>query len=120
MLKRLTCLLIISASVAHAGRIHPERWYQQQWCDARGGEVEVTLPDRTRCDCLTASHAVEVDFAKKWAESIGQALFYAIQTGHRAGIVLILERQTDQKYWIRLNTVIQHYGLPIDTWKIEP
>jgi hypothetical protein len=32
---------------------------------------------------------------------------------------LILERPTDRKYWIRLNSVIQHFGLPIDTWETK-
>ena len=75
----------------------------------------MVLPDRTRCDCLTDENAVEFDFGTKWAEAIGQALYYSIQTGKRAGVVLILEKPTDRKYWIRLNSVIQHFGLPIDT-----
>ena len=37
-----------------------------------GGKVEVVMKDGTRCDILTATHAIEVDFAKKWAEAIGQ------------------------------------------------
>lgn len=101
-----------------AKRLHPERHYQEAWCQDHGGQVEVRLPDKTRCDCLTKTHAIEFDFGNKWAESIGQALYYSIQTGKRAGVVLILERPGDYRYWIRLNTVIEHYGLPIDTWKV--
>lgn len=78
--------------------------------------MEVRLPDGTRCDCLTDTHAVEFDFGNNWAESIGQALYYAVQTGKKPGVVLILENQKDYKYWIRLNTVIQHYGIGIDAW----
>jgi len=33
--------------------------------------VEVVMKDGTRCDILTATHAIEVDFAKKWAEGGG-------------------------------------------------
>jgi len=36
-----------------AKREHPEKWYQEQWCAAHKGQVEVALPDGTRCDCLT-------------------------------------------------------------------
>ena len=111
-------LIVLLSSLADAKRDHPERWYQQQWCQKQGGQTEVVLPDRTRCDCLTSMHAVEFDFGNKWAEAIGQALYYAIQTGKKAGIVLILEKEKDRKYWIRLNTIIQYYGLPIDTWQI--
>ena len=35
------------------------------------------------------------------------------------GIVLILETMKDRKYWIRLNTTIEHFNLPIDTWSVE-
>jgi len=122
MLKKMTVIFVFMscAFLAHAARQHPESWYQQRWCDAQGGETEVILADRTRCDCLTASHAIEFDFGNKWAESIGQALYYSIQTGRRAGVVLILEKDSDRKYWIRLNTVIQQHNLPIDTWEMNP
>ena len=105
---------------AYAKNHQPEKWYQEQWCKRNGGQIEVVLPDKTRCDCVTGSHAIEFDFGKKWAESIGQALYYSIQTGKRAGVVLILEKKSDYKYWIRLNTVIEHFGVPVDTWKIGP
>ena len=39
--------------------------------------MEVVMKDGTRCDILTSTHAIEVDFAKKWAEAIGQSLNYA-------------------------------------------
>jgi hypothetical protein len=112
--------IILFATPAHAKRLHYEKWYQEKWCQENNGQVEVVLPDRTRCDCLTDTHAIEFDFGSKWAEAIGQALYYSIQTGRKAGIVLILERQKDYKYWIRLNTVIEHFGLEIDTWKVGP
>ena len=83
-------------------------------------QSEVVLEDNTRCDCLTEKHAIEFDFGKKWAESIGQSLHYSIKTGKTAGIVVILEKPGDYKYWIRLNAVIDHFRLPIDTWKTGP
>jgi len=76
--------------------------------------MEVVLPDRTRCDCLTETHAIEFDFGKKGAEAIGQAF----QTGKRPGIVLILEEEKDRKHWIWLNSTILHYKLSIDTWEM--
>jgi hypothetical protein len=30
----------------------------------------------------------------------------------------ILETMKDRKYWIRLNTAIEHFNLPIDTWNV--
>ena len=99
-----------------AERLHPEKWYQEKWCSERKGVIEYQLPDKTRCDCLTDTHAIEIEFANNWSEAIGQSLYYSIQTGKRAGIVLILEKEKDRKYWIRLNSTIKHFKLPIDTW----
>jgi hypothetical protein len=87
-----------------AKREHPEKWYQQKWCKAHRGQIEVVLPDGTRCDCVTDTHAIEFDFGNK--------------TDKKAGIVLILETMRDRKYWIRLNTTIEHFNLPIDTWSV--
>ena len=103
-------------SSAIAKNLHPEKWYQNQHCK---GQIEVVLPDKTRCDCLTDTHAIEYDFAKKWTEAIGQSLYYSLQTGKRAGIVLISESPKDYKYWLRLNSTIDHFKLPIDTWILE-
>ena len=74
-----------------AKREHPEKWYQEQWCEENKGQIEVSLPDGTRCDCVTDTHAIEFDFGKNWAEAIGQSSYYALQTKKRPGIVLILE-----------------------------
>jgi hypothetical protein len=121
LLKSLTILLIllIIPSLALARHNHPEKWYQEKWCYENGGQVEVRLPDKTRCDCLTETHAIEFDFGPKWAEAIGQALYYGLQTGKKPGIVLIIEKEGDYKYWLRLNSTIQHFKLPIDTWPIR-
>lgn len=110
--------LFLLPTPIYAKHRHNENYYRDQWCIGRG-EIETILPDRTRCDCLTPTHAVEVDFANKFYESIGQSLYYSLQTGRKAGILLILEDRKDYKYWIRLNSVINHFGLPIDTWKYE-
>jgi hypothetical protein len=83
---------------------------------AHNGQLEVALPDGTRCDCLTDTHAIEFDFGNKWAEAIGQSAYYALQTGKKAGVVLVLETVKDKKYWLRLNSTIQHFNMPIDTW----
>lgn len=110
------CCLATSmcSTAAFAKHDHHEKYYQEQWCQDRG-QVEFVLPDRTRVDCLTETHAVEHDFGQKWAEAIGQSLYYSFQTGKRAGIVLILEKESDRRYWIRLNSTIKHFKLPIDT-----
>jgi hypothetical protein len=31
---------------------------------------------------------------------------------------LIIETIKDRKYWIRLNSTIQYFNMPIDTWNV--
>ena len=120
---KINCITIVfivimgwCASNSMAGRrMHHEKWYQENYCI---GESEVTMPDRTRCDCVTATYAIEYDFANKWCEAIGQSLHYALQTGKRAGIFLIIEKSKDRKYLDRLNSVIEQYNLPITVWTV--
>jgi hypothetical protein len=78
----------------------------------------VVQPNGTHYDYLTETHAIEFDFGDNWAEAIGQSVYYALQAGKRAGIVLTLETMKDRQYWIRLNTTIEYFNLPIDTWGI--
>ncbi len=111
-------IIFLFPSQLLAKREHPEKWYQQKWCEAHRGQVEVVLLDGTRCDCVTDTHAIEFDFGDHWSEAVGQSAYYAIQTGKKAGIVLILESMKDRKYWIRLNTTIEHFNLPVDTWSV--
>lgn len=96
-----------------------EKDYQNYWCSANGGVTEVILPDKARVDCVTKTHAVEFDFAKKWAESIGQSLYYGEQLNKKAGIVLISENgQSDEKYIKRVKSVANYHN--IDLWIITP
>lgn len=76
--------------------------YRDAWCDEHGIGNEVRMYNGTRVDCITETHAVEVDFAYKWAEAIGQAVNGANQTGLRPGILLILELPNDTRYLDRL------------------
>ncbi len=117
--KALCILVLLQASSVFAAHVHKEKYYQEKWCSEHHGQTEVVLSDKTRADCITETHAIEFDFGKKWAESLGQALYYSLQTGKKAGIVLILESPKDRKYFIRLNSTIQHFNLPIDTWEMS-
>lgn len=79
-----------------------EAFYVSQWCRDDFGKQEFVLWDNTRVDCLTKDYAIEFDFAKKWAESIGQSLYYAKMTGKKPAVVLILTDITDYKYVKRI------------------
>lgn len=80
----------------------PESYYQNQWCTADFGRKEAVLWDMTRVDCLAKDYAVEFDFAKKWAESVGQSLYYSKMTGKKPAVALILTTPTDYRYVKRI------------------
>ena len=96
-----------------------EKDYQRSWCESHNGSLEVVLPDKARVDCVTSTHAIEFDFAKKWGESIGQALYYAVILNKQAGIVLIIEKgQADEKYLARVKEVAKRYNITV--WTMTP
>jgi len=80
------------------------------------GVPEFVLSDKTRVDCLTSTYAIEVDFASKWAERIGQSLHYGLMTDKKSGVLLIIERGgRDRKHLNRLVKVADEVGITIWT-----
>lgn len=115
----LFCLLGLSALQAYSKTLYYEKDYQQLWCNKHNGKLEVVLPDKARVDCVTDTHAIEFDFAKKWGESIGQALYYSTVLNKQAGIVLIMEKgNSDEKYLARVLEVAKRYNITI--WTMTP
>jgi len=112
-------LLLTIVSVALAAHLHLEKEYQNQWCAGHNGITEYVLDDGARVDCLTDEYAIEFDFAPKWAEAIGQALYYAEKTGKKPGIVLIIEKYGDERYLKRLLKVSEKYQIRVWTMKPE-
>ena len=89
-----------------------ERHYQELLCNKLDGKMEYVLKDRTRVDCLTDEYAIEVDFAKKWAQSIGQSLFYGYMTGKKPAIAIIMDNK-DKRYFKRVNLVAKKQKIKI-------
>ena len=114
------CLSILALSLLVVGaKAKSERDYVNAWVEKYGGKTEVQMPDKTRCDVVTTTHAIEFDFAPKWAEAIGQSLNYGFQINKTPGVVLIVRSKKEMKHWFQLNSVIKHYKLPIQPqiWK---
>lgn len=105
--------------LAIAKRKHHEKTYQEAFAKLVEGKTEVRMDDGTRCDIVTKTHAIEVDFADKWGEAIGQSLNYGFQTNLKPGILLILEEPEDYRHFIRINSLIAAYKLPIEVWTID-
>lgn len=117
----LLILIFISLPVIATQRIYSEKTYQTQWCKAHNGTMEYRLSDNTRVDCMTDTLAVEFDFANKWAECIGQALYYGRQTKKQPACVLIMENgEKDLKYLYRLRRAAYKKGVNMRTYTIKP
>ena len=107
-------ILILVSLPVQAKHLHYEREYQEAWAEKNNAEMEVVLDDGARVDCVTEEYAIEFDFAKKWAESIGQALYYAIKTDKKPAIVLIMENpEKDEIYYNRLKDVAEKYNITV-------
>lgn len=109
---------------AFAGHRHTERWYEMTWAPEVAGRTEVRLANDTRADVVTPKHAVEIDFAAKWHECLGQALDYASQTGLRPTTALIVEHPSEERFVEKLRGVIawlrRTQGLEVDVVILKP
>jgi hypothetical protein len=104
-----------------------EEVFVSRYC--AGMAVDIRLPDGTRPDCVSATHAIEVDYSEKWAEAIGQALHYAQWTREttwltgpkQPGIVLVcrLPRETCTNHVGRIVRIVRVYRLPITIWDCD-
>lgn len=105
----LILLLFLSAVNAQEHGI-PESQYADFIQTLIGGQREISV-ESGRIDLLTETHAFEIEWAPKWKEAIGQALWYALQTNKQPGIILILKEKGEYKYFVQLNSALQYAGL---------
>lgn len=117
MLKKIFLLLILfvafTSQIVIADKFYNEKYYQNEWCTRWQGRQEVRLKDKTRIDCMTKNYVVEFDFARKWAEAIGQSLHYARMTGKKPGIILIIEKPKDMVYYNRIKPLCKQYNIAL-------
>jgi len=88
----------------------PESWYITEIASSIDGQTEVPV-ENGRIDIVTSTHAIEVERASNWKHSIGQCLWYALQTNKEPGIILIMESIADRKHGIRLQSALDYAGL---------
>ncbi len=119
-LKILIFLLFFAIPLSLGKHVYKEAHYQQVWCSNNKGIPEYKNADKTRVDCLTKTHAVEFDFAPKWAESVGQALYYSMVTGKRGMVVLILENpQKECVYLERVKFMAKRLNFDVDFMTLD-
>ena len=78
---------------------YQESDYVNAYCN---GQIEYVLNDLTRIDCLTEDYAIEFDWAKKWAESVGQSMYYAEMTERLPAVAIIMKSPRDERYIKRI------------------
>lgn len=99
-------------------------WSKKLWHFLEANQISLAIGrerqlwDKTRVDVLTDNFAIEVDWAKKWTEAIGQAAWYSVNTNRQAGICLLVEDfEVDKKYIYRAMTVAERYKMVV--WLID-
>jgi len=92
-----------------------ERQYQEYANKELKGVVEKRLKDNTRVDIFVeGEYAIEVDFAKKWYEAIGQASHYSLLTKTPPAVLLIIQTDDDMKYLKRCQRVCNCMYMLVD------
>jgi len=112
--------LLFFVGTCSAQELKTERDYQLHLNKIFQGKVEHRLQDNTRVDILTDDLAIEVDFASKWFEGIGQALHYAALTNKTPAVILIVENDQDEKYVTAALNVARKMSLKLSTRTVSP
>jgi len=73
-------------------------------------ETEHRLDDGTRVDLLFPRQACEIDWADKWAEGVGQSIYYGLKTRRGPLVILLAKKDGWEKYRDR----VQYCG--VDCW----
>ena len=115
MKKFLLCAMMFTASLA-AGEVEE----CQRLAPKYNATTEVVLWDSTRVDLLNDEYAFEVDWSRKWAEAIGQSLYYAELTGKKPAVILLIKnKKAETRYIYRLQTVAAKYNIKVFLEQVE-
>ena len=116
MINKLFLLIILFCLSFSAYAIEKEEFYSNKFCEELSGQSQFKLKDLSRVDCLTETHAFEVDWADgmKVYEAIGQSLYYASQTEKKPGILLLIRKDNSQKHIRKIKEVIRYFDLDIE------
>lgn len=80
-----------------------------------GGQVEFRTYDGARIDILTPAYAIEVDWAKKWAEGVGQAAYYGCAVSRKPVLILLIKNRKAEIQYISRAMVAGAYA-NVDIW----
>jgi hypothetical protein len=85
-------------------------------------EREVVMPDGSRADLVTETHAIEVEWASKWKESISQATLYSIWTSKKPAVILLIGKdsaEAEKVAVLRCGLVCERLGIKLSVVKAE-
>jgi len=82
--------------------------------------VEVRLFEGSRADFVLDAYVCEVDWAKKWAEGIGQSLYYSLVTGKKPMLVLLTkDLRKDTSHIMKCRTLCVDQGIRIAVYDLK-
>ena len=119
-MSKILAVLAVSICLPLEGWAAHEAIHADEWCRGANGSGEDLMDDGTKVDCVTETHAVEIQHAADWGKvigSLGQAIHYAQQANRRPGIVLIVEDKKDCRYLRRLKKTLDGvvvHGNPVE------
>ncbi len=115
-MKKIILFLFFFILTSSSQALEKEKYYSDKFCEEMSGQADYTLQDKSRVDCLTETHAFEVDWADgmKVYEAIGQSLYYASQTGKKPGILLLIRKDNSKKHIRKVKEAISVFNLPIE------
>jgi hypothetical protein len=121
MKKILIMIVLLLASLISYSQLPKqlEKYYTGKFATIVNGKTQQYLSNKRYADIITDTFAIEVEFANKFPESIGQALDYSMITYKKAGIVLIVNGRNDDKYVDELMEIIYYHKLQITLWLID-
>ena len=114
--KSISAFILIFFLSLSSNALEKEKYYSEMYCEELFGKVNYTLEDKSKVDCLTDTHAYEVDWADgmKVYEAIGQSLYYASQTNKKPGIILLIRKNNSEKHIRKVKEVINFFKLDIN------
>jgi hypothetical protein len=113
----VVALLFVAARPAR--REHNELYWSAIIAEQLHGKAEYRLPDGARVDILTADEAIEIDWPNKWAEGVGQALYYGAATWRRATVVyLVSDPEREACHIERGRIAAQAGGVAVRLWSV--
>lgn len=113
--------VVIALSIPASLASGDETWGEADFRDALcvGMRTEVRLADYGRADCISRTHAIEVEWADKFKEGVGQSLTYSTTTALVPGLILICRRLEDSclRNSLAAQETFAAFGIEATVWE---